>query len=294
MSVGSRRAGIPREQARLRPLYARILGLQYLSPSGFLCFVFFEGAVALGILLALAELVSWWGVLVLPLTVALMVKLNDVVAGALTPTTARAGTSRVRAGASTSAAGSVRRPTAGGTRRPPAGRSYTITGSAPVTPVPQAPLSPAAPMSPAAPISPAVQVSPASSIGPTVPISPAVPFGAPGPATREFQDAPDDPRVFGAPGAGHEAPMREASMREASMQDAPMRELPTVEVPTGLTAGRASWPASGGAPAGRLAGHAEADAPLNGARAARTRADRDDQVDNPSQWARQSGSRRYQ
>ena len=40
--------------------------------------------MALGILLALAELVSWWGVLVLPATVALMVKLNDVIAGALT------------------------------------------------------------------------------------------------------------------------------------------------------------------------------------------------------------------
>ena len=81
--IRSRRAGIPRELARQRPLYARIIGLQYLTPSGFLCFVFFEGAVALGILLALAELVSWWGVLVLPLTVAAMVKLNDVIAGAV-------------------------------------------------------------------------------------------------------------------------------------------------------------------------------------------------------------------
>src|SRR3954451_23323008 len=60
-----------------------MLGLQYLAPGGFLCFVFLEGAVALGILLALAELVSWWGVLVLPVTVAVMVKLNDVVAGML-------------------------------------------------------------------------------------------------------------------------------------------------------------------------------------------------------------------
>ena len=79
----SRRAGLSRDEAREQPLYARMLGLQYLAPGGFLCFVFLEGAVALGILLALAELVSWWGVLVLPLTVALMVKLNDVVAGAL-------------------------------------------------------------------------------------------------------------------------------------------------------------------------------------------------------------------
>ncbi|GAA2599951.1 hypothetical protein GCM10010435_94210 [Winogradskya consettensis] len=80
----SRRAGLSREEVSQQPLYARLLGLQYLAPSGFLCFVFLEGAVALGILLALAELVSWWGVVVLPLTVAAMVKLNDIVAGALT------------------------------------------------------------------------------------------------------------------------------------------------------------------------------------------------------------------
>jgi hypothetical protein len=66
-----------------RPLYARMLRLKHLTPSGFLCFVFLEGAVALGILLALAELVSWWGVVVLPITVAIMVKLNDVIAGSL-------------------------------------------------------------------------------------------------------------------------------------------------------------------------------------------------------------------
>ncbi|WP_246614578.1 hypothetical protein [Paractinoplanes bogorensis] len=68
-----------------RPLYARMLRLKHLTPSGFLCFVFLEGAVALGILLALAELVSWWGVLVLPATVAIMVKLNDLIAGSVTP-----------------------------------------------------------------------------------------------------------------------------------------------------------------------------------------------------------------
>jgi hypothetical protein len=79
----SRRAGLSRDEARRQPMYARMLGLQYLAPGGFLCFVFLEGTVALGILLALAELVSWWGVLVLPTMVAAMVKLNDVVAGAL-------------------------------------------------------------------------------------------------------------------------------------------------------------------------------------------------------------------
>ena len=52
------------------PLYARLLRLRNVAPSGLLCFIFLEGTVALGALLALAELVSWWGVLVLPLTVA--------------------------------------------------------------------------------------------------------------------------------------------------------------------------------------------------------------------------------
>ena len=45
-----------------------------------LCFLFFEGTVALAVLLALAELVTWWAVLVLPVVVAAMVKLNDLVA----------------------------------------------------------------------------------------------------------------------------------------------------------------------------------------------------------------------
>ncbi|GLW35443.1 hypothetical protein Areg01_83790 [Actinoplanes regularis] len=79
-TVRSRRAG-----AAHQPLYARMLRLRHLSPGGLLCFVFLEGAVALGALLALAELVSWWGVLVLPMAVAAMVKFNDLVAGWLTP-----------------------------------------------------------------------------------------------------------------------------------------------------------------------------------------------------------------
>ncbi len=80
--VRSRRAGIGPEEAKNRPLYARVLGLQYLRPSGLLCFLYFEGAIALGALLALAELVDWWVVLVLPATIAVMVKINDVIAGA--------------------------------------------------------------------------------------------------------------------------------------------------------------------------------------------------------------------
>ncbi|WP_407651423.1 hypothetical protein [Actinoplanes sandaracinus] len=80
-----------------QPLYARALRLRHLAPSGLLCFVFLEGTVVLGVLLALAELVSWWGVIVLPVTVALMVKFNDLVAGALTPRPAVAETTSARA-----------------------------------------------------------------------------------------------------------------------------------------------------------------------------------------------------
>ncbi|MEH0984336.1 hypothetical protein [Micromonospora sp. CPCC 205556] len=71
---------VPSEEERYRPLYARALGLRFVNPGGVLCFLFFEGAVALAALLALAELVSWWTVVVLPVAVAAMVKLNDVVA----------------------------------------------------------------------------------------------------------------------------------------------------------------------------------------------------------------------
>lgn len=65
-----------------RPWYARALRLRHLYLSHAWCVVFFEGALALGVLMALTELVSWWVVPVLPVAVAVMVKLNDVIAGA--------------------------------------------------------------------------------------------------------------------------------------------------------------------------------------------------------------------
>ncbi|QGN50713.1 hypothetical protein ACN26Y_14080 [Micromonospora sp. WMMD558] len=73
-------ATVAADEERYRPLYARVLGLRFVNPGGVLCFIFFEGSVALAALLALAELVTWWAVLVLPATVAVMVKLNDLVA----------------------------------------------------------------------------------------------------------------------------------------------------------------------------------------------------------------------
>jgi hypothetical protein len=65
-----------------RPLYYRLLQLNHIRPRGPVTFAFFEGSIAVAALLALAEIVNWWGLLAIPLTVALMVKLNDIVAGA--------------------------------------------------------------------------------------------------------------------------------------------------------------------------------------------------------------------
>jgi hypothetical protein len=64
-----------------RPFYARLLRLRYLHPGGLACFLLFEGTIALGVLLAFAELVDWPVVILLPAGVALMVKLNDILAG---------------------------------------------------------------------------------------------------------------------------------------------------------------------------------------------------------------------
>lgn len=66
-----------------RPWYARVLHLKHLYLSNVWCVVLFEGSIALAVLMALTEFVSWWVVLVLPLAVAGMVKLNDLIAGTL-------------------------------------------------------------------------------------------------------------------------------------------------------------------------------------------------------------------
>ncbi|HEY2795392.1 MAG TPA: hypothetical protein VGJ28_23730 [Micromonosporaceae bacterium] len=59
-----------------------MLRLKRIRPGGVMCFLLFEGVIALALLLSLAELVNWWSVLVLPATVAGLVKINDIVADA--------------------------------------------------------------------------------------------------------------------------------------------------------------------------------------------------------------------
>jgi hypothetical protein len=71
------------EEAPPQPFYARLLRLRHLEPGALLCFCFFEGAIGLAALLALAEVVPWWAVVALPAAIAVMVKVNDLVAGAV-------------------------------------------------------------------------------------------------------------------------------------------------------------------------------------------------------------------
>jgi hypothetical protein len=66
-----------------RPVYSRLLRLRHLKLQPATTLLLFEGSIGLGALLALADIVTWWGVLVVPAAVAVMVKLNDVVAGSL-------------------------------------------------------------------------------------------------------------------------------------------------------------------------------------------------------------------
>jgi hypothetical protein len=57
--------------------------LRHLYLSNAWCVVLFEGSIALAVLMALTELVTWWVVPVMPLAVAGMVKLNDLIAGTM-------------------------------------------------------------------------------------------------------------------------------------------------------------------------------------------------------------------
>ncbi|NUS72511.1 MAG: hypothetical protein HOQ05_03805 [Corynebacteriales bacterium] len=65
------------------PAYARVLRLEHTTPGQLMCFLYLEGSIGTALVLALTAWVSWWALLVLPVTVAAMVKLNDYVAGVM-------------------------------------------------------------------------------------------------------------------------------------------------------------------------------------------------------------------
>lgn len=69
------------------PLHARLLRLHSLRLRPWQRAVLLDGSVVLAVLLVLADLVSAWALVVLPVLVAALVKAHDVVAGALAPGT---------------------------------------------------------------------------------------------------------------------------------------------------------------------------------------------------------------
>lgn len=68
-----------------RPLYWRLLALRHVRPNAWQRALLGEGALALAVVLVLADLATAWTLLVLPLAVGAFVKLHDVVAGLLAP-----------------------------------------------------------------------------------------------------------------------------------------------------------------------------------------------------------------
>lgn len=70
-------------EGRPAPMYWRVLRLRHIRPNGWLRALFFEGSVALSVVLVLAGLASVWTIVVLPIVVAVIVKANDVLVGSL-------------------------------------------------------------------------------------------------------------------------------------------------------------------------------------------------------------------
>ncbi len=80
-----------------RPFTVRLLRLRHLQPRPWQRALVADGTVVLTLLLVLADLVSAWALVVLPLAVALVVKAHDVVGGQLAGTIRNRGPARVGA-----------------------------------------------------------------------------------------------------------------------------------------------------------------------------------------------------
>lgn len=83
MTADTTEAPEPATKRPSRPLYPRLLRLRHIAPNTWQRAVLGEGALAIAVLLVLADLASAWTLLVLPLAVAGVVKAHDVLAGLL-------------------------------------------------------------------------------------------------------------------------------------------------------------------------------------------------------------------
>ena len=68
---------------RRAPLYPRLLRLRHVAPNAWQRAVLGEGALAVAVLLVLADLATAWTLVALPLAVAAVVKAHDALAGFL-------------------------------------------------------------------------------------------------------------------------------------------------------------------------------------------------------------------
>lgn len=73
----------PRHRGRRQPLYWRVLQLRRLRPNAWQRALLAEGVAVVAAVLVLADLASAWSLLVLPLTVAAVVKGHDLLATAM-------------------------------------------------------------------------------------------------------------------------------------------------------------------------------------------------------------------
>jgi hypothetical protein len=67
--------------AKKKPLYPRLLRLRHIHPNAWQRAALGEGAIAAGVLLAMADLASAWTIVALPVAVAAIVKAHDALQG---------------------------------------------------------------------------------------------------------------------------------------------------------------------------------------------------------------------
>lgn len=67
------------------PMYWRVLRLRHVRPNSWQRLMLVEGSFAAGVVLALSGAASGWAVIVLPLSVAVVVKGHDLLAAWLPP-----------------------------------------------------------------------------------------------------------------------------------------------------------------------------------------------------------------
>jgi hypothetical protein len=73
----------PPQSKGKKPLYPRLLRLKHIAPNAWQRAALGEGAIAVGVLLSMADVASAWSIVVLPVAVAVIVKAHDLLQGLL-------------------------------------------------------------------------------------------------------------------------------------------------------------------------------------------------------------------